>query len=277
MAIQPTSQILAGDIQLSAEDIFASLHRRGQLLPLFRGVAMEAIIEHAARKVGLTVSDQELQAASEELRRHLGLQSAEKTLQWLAEERLSVEQLERRVELDVLTEKLKNHLLERFGEERFHSNIGTWAPVKLRRMILSSLSEARELQVQIQEEGADFATLASRQSLDPHDRQTGGDLGVILRQSLRTAVAEAVFSVGSGDITLPIHGPEGYELYLVDGFPAPIFDDMTQSAIREELFRSLISLQLSDMEFFGPHFSSSAGTRSNPHVQSGTLVPTSDF
>jgi len=275
MTVPQVTRIQAGETEISGEDIFASLHRRGQLLPLFRGVAIEALIVAAAGRAGLTVSDQELQAASEQFRRKLGLQSAEKTRDWLADERLSVEQFERRIELDVLTEKFRDYLLAEFGERHYQLNARAMAPVKLRRITQSSLSEARELFVQIQEEGADFAELARRLCQDPHARQTGGDLGVLLRQQLRTEIGDTIFSTKEGAITRPMHGPDGYEIYLVEQFPTPTFDDMTQAAVREELFRNFISLQLREVVFTGPHFSASTDIHFAANAQSGTAVPTS--
>jgi len=277
MIPQSTSQILVGGIQLSGEDVFASLHRRGQLLPLFRGVAIEAVIESSARHAGLTVSDQEVQNASEQLRRQLGLQSAEKTLAWLSEERLSVTQFENRVELDVLIEKLKDHLLARFGQQHYATNTDNWAPVKLRRLTVSSLNEAREFYVQIQEEGADFAELASKYSLDSHTRQIRGDLGILLKKHLRPEIRDSIFLTKPGTVTKPMHGPEGYEIYLVEEFPTPVFDAMTEAAVREELFRNFISLNLRDVKIMSPHFSTSLNDSVSAHAEPGSSVPTSDL
>ena len=272
-----TSQIDTPEVRLSSEDIFASLHRRGQLLPLFRGVAMEAIIKHAARNAGLTVSDQELQKASERLRRQLGLQSAEKTRDWLHEERLSVEQFELRVEQDLLVEKLKDHLLARFGEQHFQANAEAFSPVKLRRITVSSLNEARELFLQIQEEGGDFAELAGKFSLDSHARQTRGDLGILLKHNLRKEIRGVIFSTKQGSVTSPAHGPDGYEIYLVEEFPMPALDAMTQSAIREELFRNFISLKLRDVKITSPHFPPSVPKPATANAESGLSVSTSSL
>ncbi len=271
------STIDTPQIHLNGEDIFASLHRRGQLLPLFRGAAIEAIIDNAARNSGLTVSDQELQKASERLRRQLGLVSAEKTLEWLAEERLSVEQFERRVELDVMTEKFKDHLLARYGAQHYLTTADNWAPVKLRRVIVSSLNEARELYVQIQEEGADFEVLAGKYSLDPHARQTRGDLGILLKNNLRLEIRDAIFSTKQGAITSPAHGPDGFEIFQVEEFPAPAFDAMTQAAIREELFRNFISLKLRDIKITSPHFSPTIIEFASANAEPGPSLSTSAF
>jgi parvulin-like peptidyl-prolyl isomerase len=254
MTVPQVTRVQAGQIEISGEDVFASLHRRGQLLPVFRGVAIEAMMEAAARTAGLNVSDQELQAASDQYRRELGLQSAEKTRDWLAEERLSVEQFERRIELDVLTEKFKDYLLAEFGERHYQLNAGSLAPVKLRRIIQPSLSQARELFVQLHEEGADFAELARKYCLDPHARQTSGDLGMLLRKQLRTEIADAVFSTKEGSVTAPVHGPDWYEVYLVEQFPTSTFDDLTQAAVRDDLFQTFISLNLRDINISSPHF-----------------------
>ncbi|MFO0999437.1 MAG: peptidylprolyl isomerase [Planctomycetaceae bacterium] len=277
MTEQKTSVIHAGGRQVSSEEIFACLHRRGQLLPLFRGVAIEAMLEVSAREVGLSVSDQELQVASESFRRQLGLLSSQKTMEWLNEEKLSIEQFERRVELDVLIEKFKDHLLERYGQQHYAMTVDSWTPVKLRRLVVSSLNEAREICLQIQEDGADFAELAVQHSRDAHARQTGGDMGVLVRKNLTPEVRETIFSTKAGLITAPTPGPDGYEIYLVEEFPTPAYDAMTQAAVREELFREFISLKLRDVKFLGPHFSASISESVNTNAQSGTPAATSDF
>ena len=277
MTEQQASVIHADGRQLLSEDIFASLHRRGQLLPLFRGVAIEAMLEVAASEAGLSVSVQELQLASEKLRRQLGLLSAEKTIEWLSEERLSIEQFERRVELDVLIEKFKDHLLQRYGQQHYAKTVDSWAPVKLRRLIVSSLNEAREVCLQIQEDGADFAELAAQHSRDAHARQTGGDMGVLIRKNLRPEVRETIFSTKAGSITAPSLGPQGYEIYLVEEFPTAAYDGITQAAVREELLRDFISVKLRDVKFSSPQFSPAINESVTTNAQPGTFAATSDF
>lgn len=213
---------------------------------------MEALVEASAMECGLTVSDQELQLAADQFRMRRGLSSAEKTQQWLSREKLSLEQFERRIELDTLKEKFQDDLYSRLGEEFFRVNAERYSRVRLRRLVVASQNQARELMLQIQDEGASFVSLAARHSLDVQDRRSSGDLGVLLRRQLRPDVADAVFSGKPGDVAGPVHGPLGFELYLVEDILPPDLNPATCAAIREELFRRFVASQLAEVSFADP-------------------------
>jgi hypothetical protein len=95
---------------LSLADWLAHLKQRGQLRPLLRQAAIEQFLVDQARQAGLTVSTEELQQAADAFRQCNRLNSAEQTNAWLAQQRLSVLDLETTLERDLLIAKLKDHL-----------------------------------------------------------------------------------------------------------------------------------------------------------------------
>jgi len=64
-----------------------------------------------ARKLGIEVTDEELQAGADSFRQAVGLQSAEDTLRWLEKNHMSDEEFELFIEQSVLINKMKSLLL----------------------------------------------------------------------------------------------------------------------------------------------------------------------
>jgi parvulin-like peptidyl-prolyl isomerase len=62
---------------------------------------------------------------------------------------------------------------------------------------------------------SDFRTLAVEQSDDPYSRQKGGDLGYVSHHQLEPAVDHKIWSLASGQTSVPFEGRFGYEIVQV--------------------------------------------------------------
>jgi peptidyl-prolyl cis-trans isomerase D len=78
----------------------------------------------------------------------------------------------------------------------------------------ATLQRARELRREI-EAGADFATVAQRESRDPGSAQAGGDLGTFARGQMVAPFDSAAFSLPIGEISEPVVTQFGVHLIQV--------------------------------------------------------------
>ncbi len=82
--------------------------------------------------------------------------------------------------------------------------------------------------------GADFATLATKDSIDTGSKDNGGDLGWFGRDSttVPTELITAAFSLKIGDISQPIKTTSGYEIIQLLGHEVrPLTDQEYQNAV----------------------------------------------
>lgn len=65
--------------------------------------------------------------------------------------------------------------------------------------------------------GADFATLARKDSDDPYTRQKEGDLGEVSHHQMEPAVDEVLWALAPGQTSQAFQGRFGYEIVKVEG------------------------------------------------------------
>jgi len=106
--------------------------------------------------------------------------------------------------------------------------------VDLNRIVVASEAEAMSLRARISN-GGDFDEIARRRSLDLETRNRGGALGVVALSSLPASVAHEISRLAIGEVSSPIKGEAGWQLYMVDmrqGVQVPPFSDMRDSLER---------------------------------------------
>lgn len=75
--------------------------------------------------------------------------------------------------------------------------------------------KAEQIAAQLKQ-GADFATLAARESDDPYSRGSGGALGDIAHHQMEPAIDEVLWSLPVGQTSAPFAGRFGYEIVRVE-------------------------------------------------------------
>lgn len=115
--------------------------------------------------------------------------------------------------------------------------------VDLNRIVVASEAEAMSLRARISN-GGDFDEIARRRSLDLETRNRGGALGIVPVSSLPAPVAHEISRLAIGEVSSPIKGEAGWQLYMVDmrqRIQVPTFADM-----RESLERRLVNAAIAD-------------------------------
>lgn len=191
-----------------------------------RLVRREAV--HAlARERGVSVSDDELQAAVDAYRRARGLHGAERTRRWLAAEGLTLVDLERACEGELLEARLRDRLPASAVEALFEEERARYERFRLRIARVEGEEKARELVRQL-EEGEPFEALAREHSVD-RSAPLGAALGWRERHELPEALAEAVAGAEPGALLGPLPAEGAYAILRVEERrPAELTPDLAR-------------------------------------------------
>jgi peptidyl-prolyl cis-trans isomerase C len=108
--------------------------------------------------------------------------------------------------------------------------------VQARQILVSTQSQAQDIIDQLNH-GADFATLAQKDSIDP-GAKNGGELGWFTQDEMVPAFANAAFALKPGEYTkTPVQTQFGWHVILIEGrrtAPTPALADV-QSQIKQQL------------------------------------------
>ncbi|MCS6909826.1 MAG: peptidylprolyl isomerase [Anaerolineales bacterium] len=165
------------------------------------------IVEQAARRIGLAVSEAEVQAEIDRVQQSLG--SPEAYMAWLAANFYTEETFHEALRRDLLRAQMAARAAASIGEEaeQVHAQV----------ILVNDEALARRLLEQIRA-GADFSALAVVHSLDLSTRVAGGDLGWFPRGWLTMPeVEQAAFNLQPGMTSDVIATSLGFYLVKVLG------------------------------------------------------------
>lgn len=167
------------------------------------------LINQAAAREGVAVSDADVDAAVAGLVNDIGQAALEERL---LHEELSLEQMRHELHQEMTASRMIEHVITGIPTRAEHINA--------RHILMATQDEAERVLAQLRA-GADFAALAQRYSQDMYTRDRGGDLGYVPRGILTAPEVEAAaFSLQSGQISDVIHSALGYHIVqVVDRVP----------------------------------------------------------
>ena len=111
-----------------------------------------------------------------------------------------------------------------------HSQEQVW----IRIIEVADAATAKTVLAQAVTPGTDFATLATKNSIDTGSKATGGDLGWLGRDSstIPSEIINAAFSLKIGNISQPIKSTSSYYIIQVLGHEVrPLTDPQYQNAV----------------------------------------------
>jgi peptidyl-prolyl cis-trans isomerase C len=237
-----------GKTVLTLQDFLHREHQEGRLLPWLRRATRDAFLVDQARLLGLGVEDEELQRAVDFFRRSRDLTTADATHAWLKEQRLTQDDLEAAIERRLLITKLKLQVGRAAAPQRFQDRMRDYDRLRLRLILVPREDLARELLMQLTEEGADFGALAQSHSQHP-SKSTGGQLGRPFRVQLPSFLREALAEAIPGALVGPIVTAEGCYLVAVEEANPAAWDDATAAFIHQQLYQEWLAEQLAGAEF----------------------------
>src|SRR5262245_6017839 len=155
-----------GSETLSLGDFLGAMKRSRRLRPLLLDAFVENYLVQRARRAGLTVNDQELQQAADNFRLKNGMASSEQTQQWFRREAISSDDFAAGLERDLLVDKLRHAISDPKLDEVFNANTARFARVRLKRILVMTEQEAREVVDTVTNGQASFEDVARQRSMD---------------------------------------------------------------------------------------------------------------
>jgi putative peptide maturation system protein len=214
-------------------------------------LATRRIVAKAAAELGIAASDQDLQAEADQTRKALGLHKASATDEWLKAKKISQDEFEQIVADKVLANKLRKKLADGKVERYYAENKTKYEFVRLAHIVVADKDVAQEIYSQLTSDGADFAALAAKHSLDDTASFKAGYLGVFRRSNLRPEVEALVFGNPVGSVVGPVKGEQGWQILKVQQVghdPLDVVRDVIEQTIfdtwvKERLTTADIKLQ----------------------------------
>ncbi len=165
-----------------------------------------ALVEQAAARMGITVSDEQVNARVQEAIVAGG--GEEKFQTWLQENGITEEEFSMQLRSEMITEGVIQQITNAVSDKA--------EQVRARHILVGSEEKAHQV-LQRLEAGEDFAAVAREMSEDEVTRADGGDLGFFPKGMLSVPpeVEEAAFALQPGQISGIVRSPYGYHIIQV--------------------------------------------------------------
>lgn len=222
----------------------------------------DSLIRHAATRLHLTVSDEDVDQFIERIARERGA-SVEQLYAALEHEgitraeyrghmetevrRLKVLQLRVRGRINVtesdLQEAYRRFVRESAGAAAIRAaHIYLAIPPDATPEQLAAVTRRADEASRRARAGEDFATLVTQLSEDEATQASGGDLGEIQPGALPEALEHALVQLENGEVSQPVRGPNGFHVLRVTSRRAvtpPPFDE-----VRDRLYAALLNREM---------------------------------
>ena len=200
----------------------------------------DLLIQDYAARNDIINSDTDLQKAADEFRYQLGLETLESLNQGIQENHLTLLDFQEGLEVGLLKTKVFRSFSDEEVEAYFLEHHREIDRIELYVLAVDSESKARELQVQLEEEDANFHLLTREHSTDEETRVRGGYLGNLSRRDLPGDVEQLVFDTREGSVVGPIASSDDYRLYKVSKIHQAVLTELA-IPIKLELYDNLVS------------------------------------
>ena len=188
----------------------------------------QALIEQAASKAGVTVTDDKVDA---EIARLIGNDAA-KFDEWLKANGLTRDTFRVQLQRELLSAALQEHVVG--------SMPTTVEQAHVRHILLASEADAMDVLLKLRS-GGDFAALAKQYSQDKATSETGGDLGFFPRGVMPIEIEAVAFALNPGQTSGIVKTDFGHHIIqVVERDPArPVLDEMMATWRQQSFLRWL--------------------------------------
>lgn len=227
------------DVEITADDLVRYLKINEKFDQIVEDMITERLTIAEAPGMGLSASDEEVQAEADNLRRALGLHRAQDTLEFLDGIGLSVEGFETSLRENLLRLKAIDIICsEDKVKDFFELHSPKFESVEISQILIDSEGKARELMALLEEAPEEFANMARSHSLDPETADRGGNIGSVSRGGLHGEVEAKVFNGEVGEVLGPFQSEDGslFELFMVTRRNKPKLDAGTEKMIAKLLY-----------------------------------------
>ena len=207
---------------------------------MIESLLSDKLTVHAARKHGLTVTDEEVQERADQLRRLQGLHRAKEMMDYLSSIGLSIDEYGGLIREGLLKQKMVAEVCsEQAMDEYFRLHSPKFDSVEIRHIVVDSEGKAQELCALLEDDPDCFADMAREHSISSDTSKEGGQLGEINRGTLPDEVDAKAFNAAAGDVLGPFESEDGllFEIFQVTALHPATFNNSTQEVVHKQLYR----------------------------------------
>ncbi len=205
--------------------------------------AQDALVVRTCEQLHLTVTDEEWQAAGDAFRLEHRLFGSHETLQWLTQQRISVEEWSYGIKVELLRQKLKEHLFGAAVDSHYLSHRDNFRRVALSQILVTDLAEALRIKQILQEGRASFCALALDYSKGKQSQQQGGFVGVQFLIELLPEIQQAIAQVQEGELVGPVSTRLGHHILRIEKWFPTGLDNPAREQILAAFFQQWVQEQ----------------------------------
>lgn len=226
-------------IPASDEDILAYLRHSFTIAEIAAAAEQNTLIVKTCEQLGITVTDEELQAEGNSFRHTHKLLGISETLAWLKQQRITAEDWTQGIRLSLLNRKLKEHLFAPTVDAHYINNRDDYKRVALSQILVKDLTQATTIAQLLREKQVSFPALALEYSRGKQSKENGGFVGVRFLAELLPEITKVITDAQEGEVIEPIQTQMGYHILRIEKwFPANL------SESREQILESLFQIWL---------------------------------
>ena len=222
---------------IDVDEFIRVLKLTGQFEGIVEQLVREKLTVHAARRQGLTLTPEEIQARADQFRRVQGLHRAADMNHYLDALGISLDEFERFITDSLYQEKMMARVCDDTAVETyFQLNSPKFDSIEVSHIVVDSEGKARELVSYLQDDPDAFADMAREHSI-ADTREQGGEIGKVLRGSLKSDIEAKVFNAEAGDLLGPFPAADRsfFEVFLVRAKHPARLDDEVAVEVRRRL------------------------------------------
>ena len=220
--------------KISKGELDNKLEQQGGKAALAQMVQQDLIFQYA-KAHNIDVTDKEVQAKLDEISGHFPPGQFESMLK---AQGMSMDDAKKLVRENLLTKKAVDANITVTDAQvndylkQQHLQIGQPSQVQARHILVKSQGQANAIEAQLKK-GADFATLAKANSIDPGSKDKGGELGWFGPGQMVPAFQKAAFALQPGQISAPVQTPFGWHVIQVEAIK-PLTKDAAIDLIKQQ-------------------------------------------
>jgi peptidylprolyl isomerase len=222
---------------IDVAEFIRTLKLSGQYEGLIEQLVRDRLTVQAARKMGLRVSEDEIQERADQFRRVRGLHRAADTNKYLDAMRVSLDEFEAFITDSLYQEKMMQRVCsDQAVESYFKLHSPKFDSIEISHMVLDAEGKAKEMLSVLAEDPDCFDEMAREHSI-ADTRERGGAIGKVLRGSLRSDVEAKIFNAAVGDLLGPfVSGDRSvFEIFRVNAKHPARLDDDTRTEVKRLL------------------------------------------
>jgi foldase protein PrsA len=246
--------------KISKGELDNKLEQQGGKAALAQMVQQDLIFQYA-KAHNIDVTDKEVQDKLNEISGHFPPGQFESMLK---AQGMSMDDAKKLVRENLLTKKAVDANITVTDAQvndylkQQHLQIGQPSQVQARHILVKTQGQANAIEAQLKK-GADFATLAKANSIDPGSKDKGGELGWFGPGQMVPAFQKAAFALQPGQISAPVQTPFGWHVIQVEAIK-PLTKDAAIDLIKAQQesmqitpfmnqLRTSASIQIDDPRF----------------------------